>query len=316
MAFAVTIAVVVSLGVVPPLPPEQREAIPRWELRPETLDEPGLYDLLNNAVDWPDSVAEQARGERKVDLELVDAEPDRWRGEAFAIEGKLLAWMPAEKLTPRRAFSRPGWDELTAWTVDLGDPMDGADRLIILLTDPPSPPEGQAWGDQTAMVQPFPNVRTVGRYFKRTELRVDAERTAAYPVFVGKTAELTAGTREGGEGDGSQGFGWSTAGVLLAMVIVLVFAFMMIRKAGKRGDGPLTRRLEEARARHEAEMQRGAGDYREDLPEDPTEALEVLATEHEFESDERAGAVEDERLQREATDERQGGDDDDAQRSG
>lgn len=283
MSFAFVLPVITLLGVVPPLAPEQREAIARWEIDPETIDEPGLYVLLNNATAWPAAVREQARGERLVDLSLVRDEPAAWRGEVFVIEGALRGVMSPGELTSEGVLAREGWEGVEAWTVELDD----GGKAIVLLVAPPDTPEGRRVGAQRVMTEPFPTLRTVGRFFKTMELELGGGGTAGFPVFVGKSARLT-GRADPGRADREGGLSPWAAGALLLLIGGLVIAFIVVRRITSRGPGPLTRRLEEARARHQAEAEREAQAYRADLPEDPVEALGALAAERTVEEEEAA----------------------------
>lgn len=307
----------VCLGAVAPLAPEQREAMSRWIIDPATLDEPGLYVLLNNAADWPDPVAEQARGERLADLEAVEADPARWRGEPLVVEGALLGVMDATGLTERGVLLREGWEGLEAWTIETDPAGDGAPgrKALVVLIDPPDAPSGRIVGDQRVMTRPFPKVRTVGRFFKSMELPTGGGGTARFPVFVGKTARFDGlvGGRSGRNGEAGDGSGYA-AGALVLLAVALIVAFMVIRRVGRRGEGPLSRRLEEARARREADEDRTRDAFRDDLPEDPIEALGALASERDIEIDEARGRLDDEAERRGRGDDAWS--DDDAKRSG
>lgn len=305
MVLAFIIPLVTVLGIVPPLSEEQREAIPRWRVDPETIDEPGLYVLLNNAARWPAEVSEQARAERVADLALIRAAPGEWRGEVFVVDGLLRGIMPAAKLTTRGVLAREGWDDLEAWTVELEE----GGKAIVLLTDPPQAPRGREADDQRVMNKPFPTVRTVGRFFKTMELEVGIhrDRSAGFPIFVGKTARITGTEERETAGDDDGPSPWAAAALLL-LIVGMVGAFMVIRKITAKGPGPLTRRLEEARARHQAELAEEEAAYREDLPEDPVDALGALSEEHTAE--EEAAEVELEGGVHEADDEERRGADD------
>jgi len=308
MALALVIPVITLLGIVPPLAPEQREAIARWRIDPETIDEPGLYVLLNNAAQWPATVREQARGERLVDLSLVREEPDAWRGEAFVIEGVLRGVMSPAALTTEGVLSRQGWDQVEAWTVE----VEGGGKAIVLLISPPATPDGRQVGVQRVMTRPFPTVRTVGRFFKGMELEVGGGGKAAFPVFVGNSARIT-GRAEADQAAEGEGLSPWAAGALLLLIAGLVLAFVVIRRIVTRGPGPLTRRLEEARARHQAEAAQEEAESRADLPEDPAAALGALAEEHSAE-EETADLQREGRMSEAEREEQRGADD--AKRSG
>lgn len=206
------------------------------------IDAPALYPLLEDAVAWK---AGDETGAAIPDYETVLADPAAYRGQLFLIEGRLKRRRPVDRL------SRPGpWDgRLEQWVVQIG--LLG-ETAVIYLVDPPA----EAKVDM--------RVRMPARFYMVMRDKVaqsDANETADFPVFVGKTAKVSAAGGSGG------------AGIFVALLIIMgLLYFIMRTKMKAKAVGP--RRLRKSTTHDDREDE---ADDMSALPENPADALDALS---------------------------------------
>gem|GEM_PF-1653177 len=213
---------------------------------------PGLYALLQAVAAWPEDAALMPRA---ADLALIQADPAAYRGQVFSVEG----WL---QQVERVALKRPGLDygdKLTRWAVLIGEGgLGSADQVaLIYLVDP----SGQ-WAQAEPSARQI--IRVEAMFFKTLELPAQTGQAERFPVFVGRVNQSFL-QAESGDGSGG-GLAWVLGGVGLGLV-----ALWFVR--GLRRRAPVRRRKAEIRGDAlEASL-------RDDLPDDPAEALNVLAGE-------------------------------------
>ncbi len=255
------------LTAAPPLSDAQRTMLEATTDRSRSIDEAGLYALMQNAERWPEPQEAEA-GARVPDYGALRTEPAAHRGERFLIEGTLEAFTEPATYTarPNRPLSRPGYESAKVWLLSRED----AGVMLVVLTDPPAlePVGGRDRLRKPARVGA--RVRLPARFYKllASESR---EGPGVYPVFVGRSARFTGAAADGGTS------AWFVSGGALFLVVVLLVAYGAVRylasKSGKR----------QTRRRY-AEEEEPEVDRRDDLPEDPAEAMRVLSTEHDAEA--------------------------------
>jgi len=251
------------LTVAPPLTEAQRTMLEATTNRTLSIDEAGLYALMQNAERWPEPQEAEA-GARVPDYAALRTEPTAYRGERFLIEGTLEAFTEPATYTasPNRPLSRPGYESAEVWLLS----REGTGVMLVVLTDPP---ELEPVGGRDRLKKPAragARVRLPARFYKllASESR---EGPGVYPVFVGRSARFTGAAADGAASP------WLVSGGALCLVVILLVAYGAVRyiasKSGKR----------QAR-RRPAEDEAPEVEYRDDLPEDPAEAMRILSTEH------------------------------------
>jgi len=256
------------LAAAPPLTDAQRTAVEDVADRTPSIDEAGLYALLNNATDWPDKIDQLLPGARLVDPELIRNEPARARAELFVLDGRLLSISDPGLYSPERQLSRSGWEHVEAWHVR----VDGGMLAVVCLTDPPDV-AGEVVNQHRVPSIENLRVRIPARFFKLVNSKGQDGTWRTYPVFVGHAARLTGG-QVAASSDEDEFEAWPYA-LLFAAVIVLLLIFGYVR-AKARQPSKLAERLE----RHPPDEDEFI--VRTDLPEDPAAALQTLELEHEL----------------------------------
>jgi len=236
------------------------------------LDEGALYALLAAAVDWPPFDDTDAR---VPNYAKIDADPAAARGRKYLIEGAFV--VATEQPLAR---SGPWGQAITYWAIKYGDvdATDGDKVVIVLMVDPNGKP------GTPAQKQP---VRVPAVFYKvwQTKER-NSDTTAQFLVFVARAGNLEAalaGPPPGGRDPGAVVAHkklppWP---LLILIVVALAAAWFMLRRtlktmrfeprptAASRRD----RQPDDEQAEEEIE-------YRDDLPPDPAEAMNVLESEH------------------------------------
>ncbi len=159
------------LSVIPPLTPEQRGSLDGVLDRKAEVDE-AFYSLLTNAAAWP---VEDEPAAPALNIKAVLASPAEYRGQPMLIEGEYLG------LHEVHMVKRSGpWDgRLEQWGVRI--PAADASVMVFLVGPPPVPVAGQ-------------KVKLVGRFYKVWPVTDERSgRRLEYPVFVGHSAQVSAG---------------------------------------------------------------------------------------------------------------------------
>jgi len=256
-------------GAVPPLTQQQQTQLDTAQDYTASWDEGPLYPLMQNALQW--ETLDEA-GAMIPDYEAVKAQPDEYRGRLFVIEGQLGG--PPEQIT--KPMARPGpWDNrIQRWSVLIRTDPD--EVAVVYLVNPPS-------------IEKTPRasirVRLLCRFYKVWRFKDLNDQPTDYLVFVGKT------TREAAPNQMQRKY-QSQELPLVKMLVLLFVAAAALVYIFRRGMGisvqpkPLRGQL----ARREAVAQRETNpqedtDEPTDLPEDPVDALDELASRHKQESD-------------------------------
>lgn len=232
------------------------------------LEQPGLYALLRNASAWE---AGDERGAAVPDYDALYADPAAHRGEAVLIEGQL------ERTGTRRVERVGPWGAtLVEWVMRISDdPVDVAVVLMPGQADEGKAGEGQAGETHpAASIERGRDVRLPARFYMvwRAANVGSAGGEGRFLVFVGPAPEVEAA--HGGE-SGS----WARPLLIFALVLVTLIIVAMLRKAmTPRSRPPWHRRPQgedpaaPAVAPDDADPPGAA-----DLPDDPAEAMGVLA---------------------------------------
>lgn len=240
--------------------------------------DPGLYVLLRNAASWK---ADDFSGERGAavapppDYDFIKNNPAQARGNTYLLEGWVAAHdrFPSakDKLGREKLHntSDPAWGEqVTRWTI-VTDKKDPASTIIVLFTDP----RGQ-------MPQPGKDqqARIAARFHKLWTIKDVNGKPFTYPVFVGGAAELVNANASSTGGEGGV-----PRTVLIFVVVGAAGAFFGVRillnRMNASGRARTSAMLESRRRERELS---GIEDEEEDeeLPADPSAALEVLSKRH------------------------------------
>ena len=237
-----------------------------------SIDEAGMYALLENAASWEGDVE---AGAAVLDYGGALGAPEEWRGRLCLVEGVL--WRVVEP-----SLGRSGWEGVRGLVVEMAggggvDTEDAGDSgrryVMVYLTDPPEIGlRDEAAGLPWVMGA---EVRVVGRFYKVMLSETERSGVAGLPVFVGRGV-----TRLGAVGSGGGGLLGSGAGVLVVTVVVLVALgyaayrlHSIVRGLGGGERAARKRALDRKRLANESDpVAREEG-----LPSDPAEALGVLA---------------------------------------
>jgi len=252
------------LAAPPPLTQTQRIMLEDTADFSPTSDEAGLYALLSNARDWPAEPAQNIVGATVPDFEAIRKAPAEHRGQLFLIEGKL------ESQIDMGLLSREGYEEVVTLTVRV--PRGGV--VIVYLTDDPQLEITERIGRHSLPAQRGATVRIGARFFKFIQQPNQDGQSMFYPVYVGRSMAISQPMAAEPE------CGASAAAVIVpvAVVILMLGAFMIIRKYANTQPSL----LEQRRAAREAQLHETQEvEYRDDLPDDPAEAMNALEHEHE-----------------------------------
>ncbi|MBI1335441.1 MAG: hypothetical protein GC164_00590 [Phycisphaera sp.] len=248
------VCVRVCQATPPGLEPQQLEQLKSGAVdHARSLDDAGLYPLLQNAAWWQ---AGDITGATIPDYNELLEHPADHRGELFLIEGEL-AGVP-DKVG---RLSRPGpWDQtLQQWGIRVQANPDMV--AVVLLLDPPS--------DQ-ARPKVGTRVRLPARFYKVWIGVNQFDQPKPYTLFVGRSL---ASVQAGYTGPTPPKVSPSqSVGVVLALVAIMGGAFWMIRRSLKVK--PLR---SSDHFRHRRDDDDGADtDDGPPLPEDPVEAMKEL----------------------------------------
>ncbi len=231
------------------------------------LDEGALYALLAAAVDWP---AFEARGAKVPDYVELMNDPAEQRGQKFLIEGGFVA-------SGVQRLARPGpWGKtLSYWVIKFGD-IDsevGDNIAVVLMVDP-----------QGTLAEPNPRqpVRVPAAFYKVWR---DQEKHSKVPTdfltFVARAGERSAvivGPTVTAEEPGGHRIMFKSTGPLAVVILVALgaawFAMRRMLKSMRSLNTPRVRHSPVEAAGPEQEVE-----LRDDLPEDPVEAMAVLQAE-------------------------------------
>ncbi|MBI1369815.1 MAG: hypothetical protein GC162_14310 [Planctomycetes bacterium] len=242
-----------------------------------TVDEAALYALLENAATSDGSEA----GATIPDYAQMMDSPAEWRGKLCLIEGVLLAE------EPRAELSREGWDKVRSLIVQVrgfdkkpGD-LTAEDMAIVYLTDPPDLHAPVLQLNRNMLAETGSKVRVAARFYKVLNEKNIKGEGRLYLTFVGKKlAVMNAAER-------------SYSPYLIAVVIgamAMFLGWMLVRLFRRGRDALLTppQRWEEYRQKKEEARKAAASASADEadaepeieLPENPADALDVLAQHH------------------------------------
>ena len=194
-----TLVMLLGTTTVVPLTEPQRRPLAAARDGSALLDEQAFYALLENAVSWQGTAADEA-GAMIPDYAALHAAPGAHRGRLCLIEGKLR-----RSAEPGR-FSRAGPWESTwrQWIVQWGPGQ--SDVAVIYLVDPPTVRIGAP-------------VRLPARFYKIWRDTDQQGAASDYLVFVAKHAVVSSvrGT-------------WTQTTVMTAALVVLALAYFLLRR--------------------------------------------------------------------------------------
>lgn len=229
-----------SLGV-PPLTDLQKDIL-AIEEDPALLAGPTLTPLLENVSTWEDALDETVT--RAPDYPALYEDSQRYRGEAFVIEGRFAG--RARRIDLQHVGE---WgDALTEWVLIVNDDPEevAVVFLVDILADKPTPRVGA-------------HVKTVGRFYKVWHDRDQNGRPADYLTFVAGPVDVDGGWQRQGP---------SPAIPILLLTLGLAAVYILIR-------------IHTRRYTHKSPQQVMLSDQPADpLPGDPAEALQRLADRH------------------------------------
>ncbi|NBC10324.1 MAG: hypothetical protein GVY24_01130 [Planctomycetes bacterium] len=238
------------------------------------LDEGALYALLDAAVDWP---AFEPRGATVPDYVALMESPAEHRGDKFLIEGGYVA-------SGVHRLARPGpWGSaLHFWVIKFGDiDSEAGDNVaVVLMVDP----EGDL-----ETPNPRQPVRVPAVFYKVWR---DQERHSGKPTdfltFVaraGALSQVMVGEPVAAE-EGDSALLKSSGPLAIVIVIALGAAWFALRRMLKSMQAAAAK-ASGARVHYEGDVAEQI-ELRDDLPEDPVEAMAVLQAEHDAAEAERA----------------------------
>ncbi len=207
----------------------------------ERLEGPGMHVLIENTRHWE---PDDEAGARVPDYEAILTEPGAWRGELCLIEGRFAGRERQLSLTG----AEPGdEDELTEWVVLVSDQPD--DVVVVYFPDSEDSIKAPAVGAE---------VRTVGRFYKVWKDRDANGDRASYLTFIAGRPSVIGG---------QTGPTTSPLTPMLILVVILGGVYVLLRIQ--------TRRVTPAKPSHAHPT------HTDDHSQDPAEALQHLADEHE-----------------------------------
>jgi hypothetical protein len=226
----------------------------------ERFDEPAIGPLLSDVHKWKTGDVSNAR---IPDYATLFANPGKYRGEVFLIEGLFAGVPKREQLAAPKVGLAGPWDgKAELWTVVVDDAKDMV--VVVLLTDPPKElPKGGA------------KVKLPARLYKVWSYKDLNKTDQAALVFVGKTLDVTAAAPTVKKSD--------TTVVALSIAVfagfcVLIYFFRaMKKKYSGDAEGDYRERLRQRMEDKEIGAQeQGTRVNEEPLPKDPVEALKEL----------------------------------------
>lgn len=260
---AVLLTVVTALAGVPELTEPQRAMLEGVNDRTSAIDGAGLYALLANARHWPDGADAEA-GAMIPDYPAIRTDPAAHRGRRFVIEGKLVS------LGTRPLLSRTGYDGVEPWHIEVGPEH----FVTVYLTAPPAVAIRRETDGHRIPQRAGENVRIIGRFYKLQAAPNTQGEPQLYQVFVGNTARLT------GQSSDAINPALLRSVAIVAVVVLMLATFVVIRMSLTRSRPSARRARSAVEQEHTAQEEL---DIRDDLPDDPVDALGVLTGEKEEE---------------------------------
>ncbi len=247
------IALMLLMSSAPPLTAEQMGDLESARDGSDHRDQ-AVFAVIENIRTWQADIVLADDGEPMhltIDPLALNARPEDFRSELFRIEGELLQQTPLA----------PPYDDVTEWFI-----REARTGLPVIV---------YAVGlDEQAAFAERQRVRIVGRFVKRVRLTARDGAARDYPAFVGRYPVALAGTSPQQGASASSAFdalwiiGSIVAALLVAFIIVRIWASRHARIAPMQGRGPSRLRSTEA---IEPTVDEAA-----DLPDDPVEALAEL----------------------------------------
>lgn len=265
LTFCVLAAAVISAGsafALPDLTDTQAAQLATADDESSVIDGPALYPLLDNVSDWP---AGDESGAVVPDYSAIQADPAKYRGQIFLIEGQV-----AGPVQPIKTL-RPGpWGEtIEQWTIKHGPEWD--DVAVVYVANPAKD------------VMPQTRVRMPARFYKIWNTSDRDGEASTFLVFVGNESKLGKQATQGVDlGDGGSGRAPQLiiGGTLLLGGLAFTFFWRRLRRAGSKElkSAQIMRKRREARALEQGEASSDEVEPEPPiLPEDPDAALEELA---------------------------------------
>ncbi len=259
-ALLTVLVLAVPAMAIEPLPDDLKIQVRTARDLTEKLDEPAIGPLLTDSVTWKPG---DNSGAMIPDYATLMANPGKYRGELFLVEGLFAGVPKREQLTAPKVGTVGPWDgKAELWTVVVDEAKDFV--VIVLLTDPPkSLPKGGA------------KVRMPARLYKVWSYKDLNKKPQAALVFVGQTLEVMEAAPTIKKSN-------STV-VVLSILVFLAFcaALYFVKRMRQRFSGQnetdyrerLHQRVSEDESPVASQTERGKD---EPLPKDPVEALKEL----------------------------------------
>ncbi|MHB1155570.1 MAG: hypothetical protein ACYC26_01895 [Phycisphaerales bacterium] len=256
------------LAALPPLTDDQREMLATTPDLTVSYDQAGLYALLANAKSWSADPAANEAGSRLPDYAAIRENPAQWRGESCLIEGTLVARIDFGPL------ARIDYDNVQSWAVRTpGTDGHNGGIIIVFLTDPPPVEWGITRGRNTAPLTQDMKLRLVARFFTVLQQANLKDDPSAYPVFVGRSAAFVEPPA------GSSGIGYRPL-LIITLIFAMIVGYVIVLVVRFRR-GRETRRAKREQPVESSRRKRKPVVLRDDLPDDPAKAMDVLENENE-----------------------------------
>jgi hypothetical protein len=275
-----------TVGAIQPLTDDQQIQLATADDGAAVLDEGALYALLANVATWPAPASEAPApdlspsipGAIIPDYAALRADPGKFRGQLFQIEGKIGA--PADAFKLVRAG--PWGAELTRWVIATGQ-SDPQAVLVYLV--------GVAAHDQPALRAP---VRIPARFYRL--LHTNDPKTGeplSFLTFIGAQPRVLAGAGAGASGQRLGPNAPSIPTLLLLLVVMAGALMFLLRRTMRLSLQPRpTTSQQHRREEHQRRMQKHqppsapTADADADagqaaaLPDDPAAAMAELERRH------------------------------------
>ncbi|MFA7235326.1 MAG: hypothetical protein WC058_00560 [Phycisphaeraceae bacterium] len=261
------------LAALPPLTDDQREMLATTPDLTVSYDQPGLYALLANAQSWSNDPTANEAGSRLPDYAAIRENTAQWRGESCLIEGTLVARIDFGLL------ARIDYDNVQSWAVRTPGitAPDGTTSLggiiIVFLADPPPVQWGVTRGQNTAPLTQDMKLRLVARFFTVLQQSNLKDDPSAYPVFVGRSAAFVEPPAA------SSGVAYRPL-LVITLIFAMIVGYIVVLVVRIRRNRE-TRRNKREQPAEASRRKRKPVELRDDLPDDPAEAMNALENENE-----------------------------------
>ncbi|MDH3583247.1 MAG: hypothetical protein OER86_03440 [Phycisphaerae bacterium] len=257
-----------ALAGLTPLTESQLIRLETADDRSDEIREAAFYALLENVADWPRTRA----GAVIPDYADILDQPQVWRGRPCLIEGTLQTRLPARKL-------ERGWEKVRGLTIDIhpDKPMaekNEKDFVIVYLTEPPDVRGAVLQWNDALLDETGTRVEVVARFYKLQDSGNRGGATKSYMAFVGRNLKLLGGK--------SGAPAWRIPALMGAIVLMMAAFWWRLRRLRQGFAAParatsLASFIDQRRAEREGENEETELEPPPDLPEDPVDALGILA---------------------------------------